>query len=222
MSGNNKEKFDGIIQPVFENAINRANELDRLIEGRNQLPMEMLQFILSEVDRNKQDLGAYVHIWKLGNKPYSNVFDERSRLSKVVSDIERKLSWHRDRVDRDMVKYYFYLELVKDTINAKRNEVFAGFEPLHPEDELPRFCYGIKYIQEDGTNRIHVFNSSGDGCFFSDTSNDRRKRSLNVVIAMPRVFFIRFITNRRIQVRLMYRFVPTWVSKVSIARMGGW
>jgi hypothetical protein len=180
----NKEKVLGIIQPVFENAFNRANELNHLVESRNQMPMEMLQFISSEVERIKHDLNSFVQLWKYGNKPTSNAFDDLSKLSNVISDIERKLSWQKDRYDRGTVQAYFYPELVKDAQKAQRIEVFAGFEPMHPDDDLPGFSYGIKYIQEDGSTRVHVFNSSGDGCLASDFANDRRKRSLNVVTAI--------------------------------------
>lgn len=172
MFGNN-EKSIGIIQPIFENAINRANELNLLVEGKNQIPMEMLQFISREVERIKHDLDAFVHVWKYGNKPSSSVFDDRSRLTDVISDIERRLHWQIDRVDRDAVESYLYPDLLKDAENAKRIEVFAGFEPMHPEDDLPVFSYGIKYFYDDGSARVHIFNSSGEGCLATLMTGER-------------------------------------------------
>ena len=172
------------MQPVFENSVNRAIELNSLIECNNQLPMAMLQFITNELERIKQDLRTFIHIWKYESYPSYKLNDSRSRLSDVIYDIEHKLQWHKARKDRDMIKSYFYPELVKDTAKAMRIEVFAGFEPMHPDDELPGFSYGLKCIFDDGTTKVHVFESSGDGCLASDIANDRRKRTLNVVTAI--------------------------------------
>ena len=180
----NKKKFIETTQPVFVNSLNRAIELNSLMESNNQLPMAMLQFITNEVERIKQDQSAFIHIWKYESYPSFNAYEDRRRLSDVIFDIEHKMHWHKDREDRDMIKSNFYPELFNDTAKAKRIEVFAGFEPMHPDDELPGFSYGIKYIHEDETTRVHVFSSSGEGGLSSDSANDRRKRSLNVVTAI--------------------------------------
>lgn len=179
------DKVINTIHPVFENTISRANELNKLLDCRNQQPQAMLQFISDEVERLKHDLVAFVHVWKYGSVPTSQVFDARVRLSEVISDIEHKLLSLKDRgEDQANLTSFLYPELAEDTRKAERIEVFAGFEPMHPDDELPGISYGIKYIFADGTDRVHIFESSGDGCFESDRANDRRKRILNVVTAI--------------------------------------
>ncbi|WP_240416517.1 hypothetical protein [Paenibacillus periandrae] len=165
------DKLMKTTQPVFENVIKRADELKMLLERKNQLPIAIVEFISNEVERIKHDLAAFVHLWKIGSVPASRMFENQSRLSEVIFDIDKKLRYHKDRGDRDRLKSFFYPELVKDTSEAMSIEVFAGFEPLH-------------HIHKDGTERVHIFESGGDGCLLSDHANDRRRRSLNVVIAI--------------------------------------
>ncbi|MEI4908194.1 hypothetical protein Q8G40_29350, partial [Klebsiella pneumoniae] len=55
------DKIINTIHPVFDNTISRANELNKLLDCRNQQPQAMLQFISDEVERLKHDLVAFVH-----------------------------------------------------------------------------------------------------------------------------------------------------------------
>lgn len=79
---------------------------------------------------------------------------------------------------------YVLLCVLRFLLAVAHIEVYAGFEPAHSEDELPCFSYGIKYVRKDETIRVHVFKTSADGCLASDMANNRRKSSLNVVIAI--------------------------------------
>jgi len=71
-----------------------------------------------------------------------------------------------------------------NALNIRIIYTYKDTDSAHSDDELTCFSYGIKYIRKDRTTQVHVFKTSADSCMLSDIANNRRKRSLNVVISI--------------------------------------
>lgn len=165
---------------LLENSRSRLVEIEKLIDSRNQLPKPVVTFIRNELIRCRTD----VHAVKCINKEI--LLDTLHEIELTMFHIEYRLEMYDQTYCHDTLLSGFYPELQKNIKDSSSIEIFAGFEKMNPSDEaeLPGLSYGVKLFFKSGEERIHIFNSSGDGCMMSDMANERRKRTLNVVTAV--------------------------------------
>lgn len=179
MFKNNRKHQMAVHKTLLENLHVRLVEIKHLAESRNQLSKPIVTFIKNELIRCRSD----VHAVKIANKEVP-LFNLQNEIDSLINDIEHGMD--EQALSVATMLSTFYPELQKCIEDSTKIEIFAGFEKMVPGDEaeIPGVSYGVKLLLETGEERIHILKSSGDGCLMSDSSNERRRRTLNVVIAV--------------------------------------
>lgn len=170
-----RNKIKTITTELLESCETRVQDLTQLLN--KGLFNELIHiYVKLEAERLMTELSNLLELKKLNLK-----LNKIMSLKTEIKDLEYQLDSYAGLFTLNQQLYY---RLVEDLRNSRKVEVFAGFEPMHPDDELPGFSYGVKLYLNDGTEKNHIFDSSGDGCLMSYVANDSRKRTLNSVISM--------------------------------------
>ncbi|MCW3793831.1 hypothetical protein OM416_19755 [Paenibacillus sp. LS1] len=180
MFKNNRKNQSAVHKTLLENLHVRLVEIKQLAESRNLLSKQIVTFIKNELIRCRSDVNAVKH----ANKEVP-LFNLQNEIESIINDIEYGIDEQALSHGATMLSS-FYPELQRYIKESTKIEIFAGFEKMEPGDEaeIPGVSYGVKLLLETGEERIHILKSSGDGCLMSDMSNERRKRTLNVAIAV--------------------------------------
>lgn len=181
---NKKKAINSCINGLYEDTLNRARDLKDLVHNRNRLDLRVIEIAGKELERLKREQLSFNQVWKFTEIPVDLVSEYKHQLSDLIREIEFHLSGQIELGRQIGIKYLFYPQLIHDTSKAKTMEIFAGFEPLDSDDELPRFSYGIKFTFDSDPDTLHVFDSSSDGCIMSGIANIRRARSLNLIVSI--------------------------------------
>ncbi|MEK5358063.1 hypothetical protein [Paenibacillus sp. FSL L8-0709] len=171
-----KTKISTLTTQLFGEYEERASELYELCEA-GVLNDSIHVFIGHEVVRLQKELSTLLQLAELTK---DSCYKTESLFQKIKL-IEVQLNRYKKPIN---ISDQLLNQLGPTIRKAKKIEVFVGFEQIDRPIEIPLLSYGVKFYLEDGSEVIHLFKSTGDGCLVSDIANSRRKRTLNTIVSI--------------------------------------